>query len=118
MQLPPSERDYVVGFQTCAHQTGRRMPDAEQVTDLVRHDCSDEVGVPRHSEQRVGAGSSASRQLKCDVGHAGDRDDHRSRPVVYAVSRNTTVFAAVRPIMGQKDYDDLRHWPVLDRTRS
>ena len=74
------------------------MADAEQVTDLVRHDRSNEVVMPRHREQWVGAGSGASRHSKGDAGYAGDRDDHRSRRVACAVSGNTAVVAAILPI--------------------
>ena len=93
------------------------MPDAEQMTDLVGHDCSDEVVMPRHREQRVGAGSSASRQSKCDAGQAGDRHDDRPCRVVCAVSGETAVLAAVLPIAGRKDDDDFWRGRVFDRAR-
>ena len=93
------------------------MPDAEQVPDLMRDDCTDQVVVPRHRKQRVGAESSASRQSKCHAGQAGDRHNHGPCRVACAVSGQTAVLAAVLPIARRKDDDDLVRWPVRDRTR-
>ena len=64
--------------------------------------------MPRHREQRVGAGSSVSRQSKCGAGHAGDRDHHRPRRVACAVSGDTAVLAAVLSVTRRKDEDNFR----------
>ena len=76
-QPPRPQRDDVASFQGGTHQTGWRMPDAEEMTDFVSHDRADEVVVPERGDQGVGAGLEPPRQSEGERGDARDRDHHR-----------------------------------------